>query len=358
VPVTLTGTAGAAPTIAVSVTSLAFSANMGAAPAPQTFTIRNSGAGSLNYQITATQRWINVAPESGASTGAANTVTVSLSTADLGAGTHDGDIRISQTETGTTPVTIAVRLTLNEVKIFSAASLALGGPLAPDSIGVVSAPNLAAVTAVAVPVPLPATPLPTSLGGVTVAVRDNTGTERLAQLFSVEPGQIRYLMPRETAPGPARLTVTSRDVVTGAGPIAIEAVAPGLFSSDASGRGAALAVALRIKPDGSQGLESVFRCVDTGGPCETTAIDLGPETDQVVLLLFGTGIRGFTAPAAVTASIGGEPAEVLAAAPLTQFAGVDQANVRLSRTLAGRGEVNVTISVDSRTSNAVAIRIQ
>jgi hypothetical protein len=99
----------------------------------------------LNYQIAATQRWINVAPESGASTGAANTVTVSLSTADLGAGTHDGDIRISQTESGTTPVTIAVRLTLNEVKIFSVASLALGGPLAPDSIGLVSAPNLAAV---------------------------------------------------------------------------------------------------------------------------------------------------------------------------------------------------------------------
>jgi hypothetical protein len=54
VPVTLTGTAGAAPTIAVSTASLAFSANMGAAPAPQTFTIRNIGAGSLNCQITAT----------------------------------------------------------------------------------------------------------------------------------------------------------------------------------------------------------------------------------------------------------------------------------------------------------------
>ncbi len=360
VTVTLAGQAAAAATaaVAVSVTSLAFSANTGATPATQTFTVRNSGAGTLNYQITASQPWLSVSPSTGSSAGAANTVTAAVNTAGLGAGTHDGEIRVSAAGPGTTPLAVAVRLTLNELRIVSAASFAAGAALAPDSIGLVSAPELAAAAAVASPVPLPALPIPTTLGGVTVTIRDSTGTERPAAVFSVAVDEVRYLVPRETAAGPATLTVISRGRVTGAGPVAIETVAPGLFSADGSGRGAALGAALRIKSDGAQTVESIFRCTETGGSCETAAIDLGPEGDQVVLLLFATGIRAHSGLGAVAASIGADPAEVLSTVPLAQFSGVDQANVRLSRALTGRGEINVTLTVDGRVSNMVTIRVQ
>lgn len=64
--------------------------------------------------------------------------------------------------------------------------------------------NLAAATQAAV-----SPPLPTTLGGTTVKVRDSSGTERLAPLFYVSPTQINYLVPEGAAPGAGLVTVTS-----------------------------------------------------------------------------------------------------------------------------------------------------
>lgn len=72
------------------------------------------------------------------------------------------------------------------------------------------------------------------------------------------------------------------------------------------------------------------------GSCAPTAISLGPESDQVFLLLFGTGIRGRSSLSTVTATIGRETAEVLAAGPQGEFVGLDQVNLRLPRRLIGR----------------------
>ena len=77
-----------------------------------------------------------------------------------------------------------------------------------------------------------------------------------------------------------------------------------------------------------------------------TPIDLGPETDAVYLVLYGTGIRFRTGLAAVTASIGGANAGVLYAGGDTGLTGLDQINVLLPRSLAGRGEVDVVLTVD------------
>jgi len=40
------------------------------------------------------------------------------------------------------------------------------------------------------------------------------------------------------------------------------------------------------------------------------------------------------------------------------FVGLDQVNVRLSRALAGRGEVDVSLSVDGRITNTVRINVR
>ncbi|MGC8795274.1 MAG: hypothetical protein ACP5U2_17990, partial [Bryobacteraceae bacterium] len=78
--------------------------------------------------------------------------------------------------------------------------------------------------------------------------------------------------------------------------------------------------------------------------------------DELVLLLFGTGIRG--AGSAVNATIGGQRAEVLGAAPQPQFAALDQVNVRVPRALAGKGEVAVVITAAGQRSNPVTVAIR
>jgi len=82
-------------------------------------------------------------------------------------------------------------------------------------------------------------------------------------------------------------------------------------------------------------------------------IDLGPESDQVFLILFGTGIRAFSALSAITARIGGANSGVDFAGPQGTFVVLDQVNIRLSRSLIGRGEIDVALTVDGQASNNV-----
>ncbi|MDQ3012318.1 MAG: hypothetical protein M3X11_16610, partial [Acidobacteriota bacterium] len=84
---------------------------------------------------------------------------------------------------------------------------------------------------------------------------------------------------------------------------------------------------------------------------------LGPEGDQVFLILFGTGFR-VAGTAGVTVMIGDEEAEVLYAGPAPGFAGLDQANVRVPRSLAGKGEITIQLTADNRSANAVTVSIK
>ncbi|MGH7187514.1 MAG: hypothetical protein ACREIB_14700, partial [Pseudomonadota bacterium] len=146
--------------------------------------------------------------------------------------------------------------------------------LAPESIVSVFGSGLATATLAA-----SSTPLPTTLAGTTVKVRDSAGTERLAPLFFVSPTQINYQMPPGTAVGAATITVTSGDGAIFTGTAQIAPVAPGLFSANASGQGVAAAVALRIKADGAQSFEPVARFDAAQNKFVTMPIDLGPESD-------------------------------------------------------------------------------
>ncbi len=232
----------------------------------------------------------------------------------------------------------------------SAASFT-GTSLAPDSIVSAFGQGLATSTEAARSIPLP-----TALGGATVRITDRAGVERVAPLFFASPNQINFLLPPETARGQGTVTVKQGDRTAATGRVEVEPVAPGLFTANASGRGVAAALVLRVAADGAQTVTPVFQCGSAPGSCTGVPIDLGAETDQSFLLLFGTGIRGFSRPA-VAVTIGGEAAEVLGAGAQGQFVGLDQVNVRVSRRLLGRGEVNVVLTVDGRPSNTVTIRI-
>jgi uncharacterized protein (TIGR03437 family) len=234
----------------------------------------------------------------------------------------------------------------------SAASF-LGGSLAAESI--VASFGTAMATRVEVASTLP---LPTQLAGTTVRVRDSAGTERLAPLFFAAPAQINLQIPPGTATGQATITVTSGDGTVSGGAANIATVAPGLFSANASGQGVAAAAALRVKADGTQLFEAVARFDAAQNRFVALPIDLGPESEQVFLILFGTGFRFRGSLPAASLSIGGINAEVLYAGAQGDFVGLDQANVRLPRSLAGRGEADVILTVDGRTANTVRISVR
>jgi uncharacterized protein (TIGR03437 family) len=117
-------------------------------------------------------------------------------------------------------------------------------------------------------------------------------------------------------------------------------------------------VALRVKADQRQSFEPVVRFDQVSGQFVAEPIDLGPGTDQVFLVLFATGLRHRSALTAVRVKIGGVDAEALYAGPQGSFIGLDQLNVLLPRSLAGRGEVVVSVTADGMATNNLKVAIQ
>lgn len=235
----------------------------------------------------------------------------------------------------------------------SAASFSPEG-LAADAIGAAFGSNLAAGTTVAT-----ALPLPTTLGGVSVRVRDSNNTERLAPLFFVGTGQINYLIPTGTAHGQALITVTNASGPVASGTLAIGPVAPGLFTFESNGRGYAAGYALRAPLSGPAVVTFFARLDPATNVYVANPLEFGSvETDRLFCIFFGTGIRGHTGLSNVRASLGGMNLPVDFASAQGDLVGLDQVNVEVPRSFAGRGEVEVVLTVDGKTANAVRVNFK
>jgi len=250
------------------------------------------------------------------------------------------------------PVWEYLLATPREAANVSAASY-IASPIATEAIVSAFGSGLATATMAA-----STTPLPVTLAGTSVKVRDSAGVERSAPLFFVSPAQVNYLIPTGTVKGAATVTITSGDSAVSAGVTTIAAVAPGLFTADASGRGLAAALALRVKPDGSQQFEPVAQFDPAQNKFVAVPIDLAPETGQVFLILYCTGLRYRSALSAVKVRIGDVDSQVTFAGAQDEFVGLDQVNVRLAPSLIGRGEVDVALTADGQAANIVKIHIK
>jgi uncharacterized protein (TIGR03437 family) len=235
----------------------------------------------------------------------------------------------------------------------SVSAASFDSALAPEAIVAAFGDGLATATQAA-----GGLPLPVELAGTRVVVRDSAGIERPAPLFFVSPSQVNYLMPAETAPGAATVTITSGEGTVFSEAVEIAPVAPGLFAANADGQGIAAAVALQVKADGSTSYEPVAQFDAAQGRYVALPVSLGDEKDEVYLLLFGTGMRSEGLLAAVKARIGGVDAQMTYAGAQGGFAGLDQINLRLPRNLAGRGEVAIELIVDGRRANTVKVSVR
>jgi len=101
--------------------------------------------------------------------------------------------------------------------------------------------------------------------------------------------------------------------------------AVGLFTADASGKGA---------PAGAPEL------VDAGAP----------------LVLYGTGLRNWTAKP--VCRIGGQAVEVMFAGTQGEFPGLDQVNLFVPESLRGMGAVVLDLVVDGVAANPLSVTIR
>ncbi len=84
-------------------------------PAPQTFKVRASGAGSINYTLSKDKGWFDVTPTSGSSSGEWDTFTVSVDASGFNDGTYSGTITITDPSAYNSPTEVGVSLTVGKV---------------------------------------------------------------------------------------------------------------------------------------------------------------------------------------------------------------------------------------------------
>lgn len=230
----------------------------------------------------------------------------------------------------------------------SSASYAAGEPLAPDSISAGFGTGLSPDTAA--PGGLP---LPLELAGTSVEVVDSQGVNRTAPIFYMDPSQINYLIPGETARGPARVRVRGPDGLVAASSVEIANVSPALYTVNAQGTGVPVGSFVRIAADSSR-TEGLLFDLGTLAPAP---LDVRSDLGQVFVALYGTGLRGFQSQ--VTSAVDGIPVPVVSVLPEEEVPGLDVVQIGpLPSALTGRGQVVITLTADGRTANPVAIVIE
>jgi uncharacterized protein (TIGR03437 family) len=261
-----------------------------------------------------------------------------------------GDIGFSNNAYATVLLNAATSVAPNVLYTVNAASF-LQGAVAPDSIVTLAGTGLASGAAA---VGLGAAmPYPAILGGTTIKILDSTAVERVASIYFVSSRQVNYILPAATALGAATVTATAADGTVSSGPMTVSATGPGLFLF--SGTDIAAANAVRVR-DGAVTIEDVFSI--PGGIIVAKPINLGPAGDIVALVLYGTGIRGRTSLANVSLTIGGVSVPVDYAGAQPQFTALDQVNFTIPRSLAGRGDVAIVLTVDGKPANTAHVTIQ
>lgn len=222
---------------------------------------------------------------------------------------------------------------------------------APDEIVTLFGSNLGTTTVSATAGPS------LSLGGTTLAVTDSAGVPHAAGILFVSPSQASFLMPADTAAGPAIVIVTNANRAALSTTLTVAPVAPGLFTLNSTGQGAPAGQIIRVHDDGTQDAPQDVAVFDkVQNQWVPAPIDLGAPTDSVYLILYGTGFRHYSAMPVCT--IAGQPILLAFAGAQGGFPGLDQVNLVLPQSLRGAGTVDVRLTVDSAVSNSVTLAFQ
>ena len=226
-------------------------------------------------------------------------------------------------------------------------------PIAKDSIAAAFGINLATRFMGSSSVPPPF-----SLAGTTVRLKDASGRDWPARVIFTSPNQVSFLVPPDVPKGVAQVAVMSGAGVLSLAPAEVNNVAPGLFAANGDGQGVAAGYAVRTRGDGTQRTEVLARYDPVQGRHVAVPLNVEPSAGEVTVALFGTGFRLRSAPGAVTVTLGNQACEVLYAGAQGQYPGLDQVNLRVPPSLAGSGEVTISMAVDSQRANRLTVNIR
>lgn len=195
-----------------------------------------------------------------------------------------------------------------------------------------------------------------SIAGVRIEIIDNSGVKRTAPLLLVSPGQINFMLSPATALGQAAVSVFSGSQIVASGTLRVSTVSPALFSAEGTGRGRALGQAVTVFESGARSMDLAhFDSVQNTWQSNPVDLSGGGAT---FLTLFGTGFRNRSNLDAVTLKIGDLAIPVTFAGPQGS-AGMDQLDAGpLPASLAGRGDVVLTLTVDGKTANPLTITVK
>jgi uncharacterized protein (TIGR03437 family) len=238
-----------------------------------------------------------------------------------------------------------ITITPSPLAVVSAASYR-PAEMAPGSIAAAFGIALASTVETASTIPLP-----TELASTTVIVRDHKGIDHAAPLFFVSPQQVNFQIPEDLPLGQAAIIVTSGDGSISILNVSIVTIAPGLFTANADGVGAATAYAIHVRPDDSQIYEWTAVIDPGSGRYVTSPIAFGPESEKLYLAIYGTGWRLLSDVSRVSVTLGGVPGTVTYIGPQLVFVGLDQINLLVPRSMANRGEVDMFVTIDGVTTN-------
>jgi hypothetical protein len=122
-----TGGSGALPKITLDPATLDPETTEGSSPPSGTFTVQNTGGGTLDYTIGVDQSWLRVEPASGSSTGEQDTVVVTYMTDHLAPGAYDAAIIVSDPGSSNTSQSVRIMLVVHESGVCTSQALVNGG---------------------------------------------------------------------------------------------------------------------------------------------------------------------------------------------------------------------------------------
>jgi uncharacterized protein (TIGR03437 family) len=153
----------------------------------------------------------------------------------------------------------------------------------------------------------------------------------------------------------ASLSIINSDGTTSVSTVQIGDLSPGMFAADGSGQGVPAGYALRVKPDGTQIYEAIARFDSAQSRLIPVPIDLSNGNDQVFLVLFGTGWRQRSSLSGAVLRAGGTDLPVVYLGPHSDLVGLDQLNALLPRSLAGRGQLELSLIVEGLSANTLRV---
>jgi uncharacterized protein (TIGR03437 family) len=233
-------------------------------------------------------------------------------------------------------------------------SMALRRQLSPDSVALAFTRNQAAESQ-----PASEWPLPLVLGGTTVTVVDSRRIAHSSPLFAVSPEEVTYLVPAAVAHGRAMVLVRNGDRLLMAEQVDIVPSAPALFTTAPAWSRLPLAAISHLRSDGTTWDDWILQTgLEGRGGTTSDRAEFADEDEELILSLYGTGIRQRSSLAEVEVIIGGTAAQVLYAGPQWGYAGIDEVRVRVPHEVRGSGLCTVELRIGLQRAREIQVFIR